>query len=235
MDHHAGRPSRIFGRQKGRRINQPTHAKTHGWALMSGLSNCLSSASGKHRRRVMYRSRKTPVKQALFSTLISSTSERSRRLGHGPRSSRRFPGDHRVATMPLPGRKIDKWTKIPASGNNLCQRPGGEKTVQRTRGTYPGPAKPPRSCAESARPLAMMPSRLLVTNSRGMPWLSRLRANRSLTRAWRCSISGDARRSGRHRSGARPHRSACQLRSGRRPSGNRPRRPSTGRRRHRAE
>ena len=38
MEHHAGRSSRISGRRKGSRINQPTNAKTHGWAIIAGLS-----------------------------------------------------------------------------------------------------------------------------------------------------------------------------------------------------
>ena len=236
MDYHAGRSSRMSGRQKGRRINQPTHAKTHGWVIIAGLSNCLSSASGKHRHRVMYRSRKTPVKQALFSTLISSTSERSRRLGHGPRYSCRFPGDHRVAKTPTPGWKIDMWTKIPRPATTCAS--GLERRKRSTRRWVhaPGPAKPPRSCSVSARPLAMMTSRLLVTNSPGGCPGSRDSGRVEVSLA-HGGPPFPVKHGGRDATGVTPGRTSrrASFLTGRRPSGNRPRRPSTGRRRHRAE
>ena len=67
MEYHAGRSSRMSGRQKGRRTKKPTHAETHGWAVMAGSSNGPSRSSNKYRRRVIYRSRKTLVKPSSLS------------------------------------------------------------------------------------------------------------------------------------------------------------------------
>ncbi len=185
-----------------------------------------------------------------------------------PGSRAAFPGDHRVATMPRPGWEIDTWTKIPSSA---ATRAGAWiREDDPKEGVFPGGpgwkgSTYPRSCKAATflfkvcPSLAMMTSRLLVLNSRGMSWLSRLQASRSLehmtdglrtlcqpmfcglkgrrrtssppgcagldrsrqasamqslrtlTRAWRFSISGEARRPGRHRSDARPHSSACEL------------------------
>ena len=211
MDHHAGRSSRMSGRQKGRRINQPTHAKTHGWVIMAGLSNCLSSASGKHGHTSNLPKSQNSCQASSFFTLISSTSEEIQKTGPWPpvlATLSRRPSRRQDADAGLEDRHVDEDRPVRQQLVPAAWR--GENGPQEG-GTCPGPAKPPRSCSESARPLAMMTSRLLVTNSGGMPWLSRLRASRSLTRAWRSSISGEARRPGRHRSDARPHRSACQL------------------------
>ena len=121
MDHHAGRSSRMSGRQKGRRINQPTHAKTHGWAIMAGLSNCLSSASGKHRHKVIYAKLENPCQANSFFFLdITPLLREIQETGPWPRFSRRFPGDHGVATTPTPGRTIET-TSAPLIEAMICE------------------------------------------------------------------------------------------------------------------
>jgi hypothetical protein len=40
MGRQAEQSSRMSGRQTDKRMNKPTRAKTHGWAIMTGLSNC---------------------------------------------------------------------------------------------------------------------------------------------------------------------------------------------------
>ena len=80
----------------------------------------------------------------------------------------------------------------PRVRQQLVLAPGFEKTVHKKGSSpaaragraahTPAPAKPPCSCSEVCPSSAMMTSRLLVTNSREMPWCSRLQASRSLKR-----------------------------------------------------